>query len=226
MPSRFSVLLVAVALQFLPGTSFPIPAALEQRPALHLTPYSKQQFLRLPAAAVDTVEKHHLLAAGGRVVRRRGQLSITLTNGKVLRLTNYFSDTEVDRYVYYDFRGEIPALQSWVLEVRLWEGYYALVVDQRTGRQTRLWSPPVVAPDKKHFITCSADLETGYIPNGIQYWAIRDHSPVRLWEQQFESWAPEEARWIDASRIALKQRRLGTKAGTYRHTYVSGLLTP
>ncbi|RYU83842.1 hypothetical protein [Hymenobacter persicinus] len=192
-------------------------------PALHFTAYSRQQFLRLPAAASDPSEKASLLAARGQVVRRRGQLLITLDNGKVVRLTNHDGDNP-DTYAQYRFYGRIPALQSWLVEVTGWENGHTLLIEQTTGKQTRLWSAPVLAPDQLHFVTH----KSGFIfddDNGLQYWAIRGHAPVKLWEYQLESWGPEEVRWINNTSIAIRQQRADDQPTAPRR-YVSVRLTP
>jgi hypothetical protein len=193
-------------------------------PPLRFAPYSKAQFSRLPSATNTAAEKSRLAATQGRVVRRKGQLIITLANSKALRLTDSSTDNP-DTDVAYRFAGSIPELQSWAVQVGLWENGYTLLIDQLTGRQTKAWSRPVVSPDRKHFITCQSELVFGD-ENGIQYWAIRNKAPVMLWQQVIEDWGPEEARWIDNSSIAVKQLWVGTVAGANKYKYVSVKLTP
>jgi|GEM_PF-4281142 len=231
MPTSFPLPLVAAALLFIGNpasdnlaTSQQPAAAQKAAPKLCFAPYTQQQFARLPHTAVDIIEKHHLLAAKGQVIRQKGQLIIRLPYQKTVRLTNNFSDTDVDNYAEYHFQGSIPELQSWAVGVGLWESGCTLLVNQLTGKQTRLWDTPVMAPDKKHFLTSRID----YMfedDNGLQYWAVRDHAPVKLWEQQTTDWSPAEVRWIDNASVAIKQQRLADD-GSKRYTYVSAKLTP
>lgn len=199
-------------------------AQVAKAPSLRFAPYSKAQFSRLPSATNTAAEKSQLAATQDRVVRRKGQLIMTLANGKVLRLTDSSTDnSETD--VIYHFDGSIPELQSWVVQVALWENGCTLLINQLTGRQTKAWSRPVLSADRKHFITCQSELVFGD-DNGIQYWAIRNKAPVMLWQQAIEDWGPEEARWIDNSSIAVKQLWLGTAESGNKYKYVSVKLTP
>ena len=72
------------------------------------------------------------------------------------------------------------------MAVHLYEGGYFLLIDQRTGRRTEIWSPPAVAPDGRHFVCGNSDVLAHYEPSGLQLWAADGPRLRKLWERQTE----------------------------------------
>jgi hypothetical protein len=98
----------------------------------------------------------------------------------------------------------LPRIHQWLVAVRLYEGGHYLLIDQQTGRQTVVWSPPSIAPDGQHFVCGSSDVLARYEPSGLQVWSMTTGRPQLLWERQTE-WGVSQPRWLDNYTILFEQ---------------------
>ena len=156
-------------------------------------------------ATFDFAAEEHLRLrnAGPMVQRRNNTLLLRPTRAKPLRLVNKTSEDEANSAAY-EYIASIPAIKQWLVAVRLYEGGHYLLVDQRTGRRTHVWSPPAVSPDGRHFVCGNSDVLARYEPNGLQLWAVEDGTLRLLWERQTE-WGCTQPRWLDNKTILFEQ---------------------
>ncbi|TGE14819.1 hypothetical protein [Hymenobacter elongatus] len=148
-------------------------------------------------------EQLRLRAAGPSVRRVGNSLVLSLSAAKPLRLTNN-PDEDYEKNIGYEYVGSLPEIKQWLISVRLYEGGYFLLVDQRTGRRTRVWSPPAVAPDGRHFVCGNSDVLARYEPSGLQIWSVEGNKLQKLWERQTE-WGVTGPRWLDNKTILFEQ---------------------
>jgi hypothetical protein len=142
----------------------------------------------LPAdsAAALAAEKTFLRTAAGRVWRKADTLFFRAGNGRVGWLHDgpTYQRAE-DSYAQYRYLDKLPEIQQWLVEVGEWEGRHFLLIDQQTGRRTKLISYPVISPDHRRFAP------TGYSPDGLQLWQKPAGKPPRLvWQRLSNAMQP------------------------------------
>ena len=170
-----------------------------------LTPAQETEFARLHGIDNDTTEQKYIALAGGRVQRRADRLLLTLTRGRTLTLTNNITDPDEEKHVIYRFRGPLDNSDFWVLDVTQWESGFVLLINKHTGRRTRLWGRPVLAPDGTHLVTSNSDMEARYSPNGLQVWSLESGIPLLRWHRVVNTWGPEEVRWLNNKTLIIRQ---------------------
>ncbi|TYZ07083.1 hypothetical protein FY528_16385 [Hymenobacter lutimineralis] len=192
---------------------------LEGGRVLQLYPAPPSVYERLPApewlptaataeaeeADLDVVaeERRRLQGAGPRVRRSGRTLLLQPAKGVPLRLVdNPAEDYEVN--IAYEYVAALPNIKQWLVSVHLYEGGYYMLVNQQTGRRTRVWSPPAVAPDGRHFVCGNSDVLARYEPSGLQVWEVEGTSLRLLWQRQTE-WGLSQPRWLDNRTILFNQ---------------------
>ncbi|WP_400193397.1 hypothetical protein [Hymenobacter sp. B81] len=151
----------------------------------------------------EAEERRHLLQAGERVKRQGYALQLRCQNGKTVRLVSNPVETETGN-IFYQYLAALPGIHSWLVAVHLYEGGYFLLIDQHTGRQTVVWSPPSVAPDGRYFVCGSSDVLARYEPSGLQVWRMQNGRPQLQWERQTE-WGMSQPRWLNNHTILFEQ---------------------
>lgn len=172
---------------------------------VRLAPAREAEFARLAGIDTDTTEQKYISQAAGRAERRADQLLLTLANGRLLTLTNNLTDPDETKHVIYRFRGPLANSQFWVLDVTRWESGFVLLINQQTGRRTRVWGRPVLAPGGGQLVTANSDMEAHYSPNGLQIWSLEDGIPLLRWNREVATWGPEEVRWLDDNTLIIRQ---------------------
>jgi hypothetical protein len=147
-------------------------------------------------------ERLRLRGAGPMVQRRKHVLWLQPALTKPLRLVNITAEDETG--VAYEYIASMPAIRQWLVAVRLYEGGYYLLINQHNGRRTRVWSPPAVAPNGRHFVCGNSDVLARYEPNGLQLWVVENGNLRLLWERQTE-WGCTQPRWLDNKTILFEQ---------------------
>jgi len=151
-----------------------------------------------------TAEERKRLRTTGHTVQRTGHaLWLRPTAARPIRLLDNPAD-DYDTNIAYEYLATIPAIQQWLVAVHLYEGGYFLLIDQRTGRRTEIWSPPSVAPDGQHFVCGNSDVLAHYEPSGLQVWAIDGPRLRKVWERQ-TAWGVSAPRWLDSRNIVFEQ---------------------
>jgi hypothetical protein len=135
------------------------------------------------AAAVAT-ERAFIRTAAGRVWRAADTLFFRTDNGSISWLHDgpTYPDAD-DSYEGYRYLASLPEIQQWLVEVGQWEGRHYLLIDQQTGKKSKLISYPVISLDRKRFACANAD-PTGYSLEGIQLWQKPAGQPPQLrWQR-------------------------------------------
>jgi len=147
-----------------------------------------------------------------------GKLVFTTKSGKTETLS---SDTamNMETYTVYSYAGNLESISQWQVDVSIHEGFYCVLVDQQDGTKTELWGRPIVAPDGKHFIAPSFDIEAGFVVNGFQVFTMDDGKPRLLWKRELVSWGPEEMRWLDENTVVIKKTSMAGDMGEPRSVY-------
>jgi hypothetical protein len=105
------------------------------------------------AAATDKTEA----AAPGRAFRDGTILRLKLQDNRTLKITDCDDQDacEADRFRTHRLAAWWPALQYYVVKVKLWETSMAYLISEHDGRTTRVSAVPVLSPDQ-HFAVASA----------------------------------------------------------------------
>lgn len=148
-------------------------------------------------------EERRRLRKAATAQRAGRTLALKCQNGKSVRLVNNPTEN-YDTSVLYEYVATLPGIHHWLIAVRLYEGGYYLLVDQKTGRQTVVWSPPAVSPDGRYFICGSSDVLARYEPSGMQVWSMKTGRPQLLWERQTD-WGVSQPRWLNGHTILFEQ---------------------
>ncbi|MBC6613141.1 hypothetical protein H8B15_19620 [Hymenobacter sp. BT507] len=161
----------------------------------------------IPSAADEeldlTAEERARLRTTGRTAQRVGRtLWLRPSAAPPVRFVD--NPVENEDNIAYEYVDAIPAIHQWLISVHLYEGGYFLLVDQRTGRRTEVWSPPAISPDGLHFVCGNSDVLAHYDPSGLQLWAADGLRLRKLWERQVE-WGVSGPRWLDNRTILFEQ---------------------
>ena len=144
-----------------------------------------------------------LMIAGHPIVasRRSDTLFVHLRSGKTRALVDV--PVEGDSAVAYRFRGQIRG-SLLLVEVGYYEGGTFLLVNDSSGADVAIDSPPEFSPDNRRFVTASSDLESNYDPNRIAVWVLTDSVPIQEWSIEPENWGPVAPRWLGNSLIRFR----------------------
>lgn len=106
-----------------------------------------------PGAVIDKAEA----AAPGQAFRDGTILRLKLQDNRTLKITDCSDQDacEADRFRTHRLAAWWPALQVYVLRVKLWDTSMAYLISARDGRTTRVAAVPVLSPDQ-HFAVASA----------------------------------------------------------------------
>jgi len=121
-------------------------------------------------------------------------LIFQLKNGqaKILKDNTDFEDEEFVRHFFLSSWNDIG---QWQVLSMYNESFSYLLIDQTEGTETSIWSDPAFSPDKKFFLTASADIDAGFIPNGFQLWSVKNKKPVKVWEKELTDWGADNLIW-------------------------------
>ena len=164
-------------------------------------------------ASEYAAEGRTMLSAGPRVSRSGGVLSLHLQNGTTVSYTDTLAEGDSHhRFLYVRY---YPAPHLHVVHHWFYEGGFFIAIHDETGQQEVVPGSPLLAPDARHFVSASFDLEAGYDPNRIEVWSV---APSGL-RRQFvldggSQWGPESVRWTgpDSIRFVRTSMNQGTAA--------------
>lgn len=81
------------------------------------------------------------------------------------------------------------------------EGYSVLLVNEATGRQSRIDNRPLFSPDGRFFATVSYDTDAGYVPNRVAIWDTTSGELIYQVNQFPLGVGPTEIRWSAPERL-------------------------
>ncbi len=110
---------------------------------------------------------------------------------------------EVISFYFYNFLKDQNLYLIWVL---FWEGSQYRIIDSETGREYKVFEEPVFSSDKKHFISASFDIESGYRPNRIEIWE-KTASDWRVVFKKYpgNTWGAIHPIWVDDKTVKLEK---------------------
>ncbi len=127
------------------------------------------------------------------------------TKGKDVFFKNDTSDN--DSRVIYSYIKTIANVGLVHINGIFWEWTADYLINLKNGEQTILWEKPILSPNKKMIICCSADLVATEMPNGLQLFKIENGVVKKVFEKEIEieRWGPSEPKWESDSTILLKR---------------------
>jgi len=149
---------------------------------------------------------------GAFISKKDSTLTIRCANNEVVKLTEQCS-CDGDDYIDYTYGGRLNNSALLVFKVGYYEKLDYLLVNLNTGKKTKTWGRPELAPDGKTLVASSFDLDVGFLHNGMQLFAVTSDSLRPVWEKEFETWGPEEVKWADSQTLFVKQ---ATPQGTQK----------
>mgnify|MGYP001060556717 CR=1 FL=1 len=151
------------------------------------------------------VEDLRLVETDIGVERSGDTLVIPVPGGEHVRLVN--EDAGGPENVFYSYRDHLKDAGYHVVDVHYWEGSAHILVDDSTGRETRVMGPPVASPDGRRLVVASAAGVAGYSPNELQVWRVTPAGLELEWEVQPDDWGAADPRWIDARTVRFQRTR-------------------
>lgn len=106
----------------------------------------------------DRAESAVLDKIPGRALRDGPILKLKLQGGHTLKITDCDVEDacEAERFRSHRLAAWLPAADTYVLKVKLYDTDYAYLVSERTGRTTNVAAVPVVSPSGRQAVALSA----------------------------------------------------------------------
>jgi len=155
-----------------------------------------------------TVRAERVFLGRNPSVERTGpSLRIRLNDGSPIVLQGDSSDGE--SFLDYRYLGTADPLKYHVVLMAGYEWHSYLMVNPKTGIQTRMDSFPVVSPDGKRVAAAAFETE-GDRPNRLQIWTVGEDSLVveaslvsheNYPDSTIEYWQVFRPRWIGSTKI-------------------------
>lgn len=131
-----------------------------------------------------------LISASRGLAEREGEILILHPTGApIIGFADHRTacDTgDVDKCDGYALMGTFPKARAIVVQQFLYEGSSFLLIDNNTGRQTRLNAMPAFSPDGNHFLVAPYDQENDTGPNHLEIWRREGDGAVLEWAHSLE----------------------------------------
>lgn len=155
-----------------------------------------------------------LISASLERVRREGdQLNLAIAGREPVRFTSNLwcpeMDLTEDNCVEYIFVADLQSHNAYVVEQTFYDSNDFVVVNTRSGEQTRVATPPQFSPDGERFIVVGFVLADGADPYALEIWRHEEGSAVSEWRLEHGDAAlgrvasAKVVRW-DGDRIAME----------------------
>ena len=134
------------------------------------------------------------LLAAGRAERHGDDLVLIPAHGKRLSFTDHKLACESgdEDCIGFALMGEFPKSNAWVVQRFFYEGGDFLLIDARSGRQTKLNGMPFFSPDGGSFLVTPYD-EEGDAPNNLEIWRRDGDGAVLEWAHPFAAAYQEDS---------------------------------
>jgi hypothetical protein len=132
-------------------------------------------------------------------------------------------DKNTDPVAAYSYIAFVPALRTHVVHVQYSEGGSFLVIHDESGRSANVAGFPVPSPNRRRFVSVSMDIWSGYDPNAVELWRIRQGRFNR--EARFDlSWGPGAATWGTENAVTIPKLCLEETSEDSKHCGTANLI--
>ena len=136
------------------------------------------------------------------ISKKNGVICLPLENST----NKIFEDSvisENENQISYEYIGYEKALNSYIILVKYYETGEYMLINNKTGKESKLWGLPIISPNQKK-VCCYGDA-LGYdvMPNGIQMYDYSDNNLIKEWEWEIEDWKPESVEWLNNNTLLL-----------------------
>jgi hypothetical protein len=171
--------------------------------------------------ATEALEPAALKASGGRVLRNGTGLRLHLSAGRDLVLQNQSTSPPPDdkfeqECVSYSLIADLKSRGVYVVSANYYEGGDYLVIDDRSGQQTKVGAPPQFGPDPARFLTI--DNNEAYGDGSIVLWERQKGLFREVWRDQHGDNAAHVQEWKQPGVIKLKLDPIGGEPPLQRST--------
>jgi len=127
-----------------------------------------------------------LIAASGAVVAREGEtLVFDAPHGEPVKMTSNMWCPEMDiteeSCVEYILVADLPSRGAYVVQQAFYDSNDFVVVDAKTGAQTRVATPPQFSADGEYFIVVGFDLADGADSYGLEVYRRNEAGAASEW---------------------------------------------
>ena len=135
------------------------------------------------------------------------ELRISLMDGKSKAYQHYGLDGEEpgEDATKYTLINYFPDFELVLIEIQYYEGGGFILMSRKTGRDTKVFHEPIFSPDRRHFVTNSADLQAGYDVNGFEIYSMEGTFPLQIHAETPNDWAPAKVTWLDNSSFEIER---------------------
>jgi len=126
-----------------------------------------------------------ITASLGRVRREGDQLNLAIADHEPVRFTSNLWCPEMDlteeNCVEYIFVADLASRNAYVVEQTFYDSNDFVVVNTRSGAQTRVATPPQFSPDGERFIVVGFALADGADHYALEIWRHEEGGAVSEW---------------------------------------------
>lgn len=145
----------------------------------------------------------------GMFVRNGDTLTLSLDGGKSKKYTGNLAacdgeTTDAEKCLTFRLARYFPHIQSYLVEVGLYEGGRYLLIGKRSGIETTISTDPVLSPNGRYVISIDQN-EAGDREYDIAIWSVQADPPKLEFKykgKDNEYW--EIKSWKDETRISMK----------------------
>lgn len=120
------------------------------------------------------------------IEKKDSLLVLPCKNGNVTYTDNHVED---ESFVEYDYIGQIPFLNVYVVEYVLWESSGFMFVDKTTGEEIETFEEyPYISKDKNFIVIVKQDPYEGSAY--MSFYKIKEKEIVQVVSDNFEYWTP------------------------------------
>lgn len=152
---------------------------------------------------MEAVENYYIAKVSDKVKRTDGTLTISLSNGKTIAMTNTKSDD--DSYEVYQFIS-LDQNGYFIVATYYMESYAYLLINSVNGKKISTVGYPVFSLDKKQYVAGNYDMMASFTFNGIDFMTTTSDSIISNAKIDFTTWGPDEVKWKDDSTLYVKQK--------------------
>ncbi|HWZ23138.1 MAG TPA: hypothetical protein VNW06_10820 [Cytophagaceae bacterium] len=152
---------------------------------------------------MEALESYYISKFSDKVKRKGETLTLSLSDGKTITLTNNKSDN--DSYEVYQFVS-LDQNGYFIVAAFYMESYAYLLINSTDGKTIRTIGYPIFSPDKKQYVAGNYDMMASFTFNGIDLMTVSTDSVISNAKIDFTTWGPEDIKWKDDSTLYVKQK--------------------